>query len=124
MKKPSRKTTIKKLDDLCRKACLIRDDSTCQWCGSKERLQLSHVRSRRFYETRWELANTKILCAGCHLKWHENPVEADNWFDSKFPARRSWILDLKQSGPRTWRDSDLKEIEQMLLQKIQELENE
>lgn len=120
----SRKSTIKKLDDLTRKACLIRDDNQCQWCGSKSNLQLSHVRSRKYYDTRWELSNVKILCAGCHFRWHENPVEADAWFDGKFPSRRAWILELKRSSPRTWRDSDLKEVETGLNQKIKELKNE
>ena len=124
MGKMTRKGLVKKLDDLIRKACLIRDDNQCQWCGSKSNLQLSHVRSRKFYETRWELGNVKILCAGCHFRWHENPVEADAWFDGKFPARRQWILELKKRPVGTWRDSDLLAIKETLERKINELENE
>lgn len=42
--------------------------------------------------------NILCLCAYCHLhKWHEQPVEAWDWFDKKFPDRRKKLRRLSDS---------------------------
>jgi hypothetical protein len=126
-KKRSRKNIIKKLDDLVRMIIRLRDEDTCQWCSRKvfgKDSQVSHVRSRKYYSTRWALSNVKLLCAKCHFRWHDNPIEAAAWFDSKFPARRSWILEEGRKPICVFRDSDLIEIETNLKNKLAELQND
>ncbi len=126
-RKISRKSLIKQLDALTRQICIIRDDSTCQWCGAKVQgvyAQCSHVRTRKYYDTRWEQSNVKILCPACHRRWHDNPVEADAWFNEKFPERRKWILERQKMAPHTWRDEDLLKIKRELEEKLHELEKE
>ena len=126
-KKRSRKNIIKKLDDLVRLIVRLRDEDTCQWCKRTvygKDSQVSHVRSRKYYATRWALSNVKLLCAKCHFRWHDNPIEAAAWFDSAFPARRSWILEAGRTPICVYRDSDLIEIEAALKAKLKELSDE
>ena len=42
-------------------------------------LQTSHIFSRRFLVTRWQPINAVCLCAKCHYRWHERPVEGVEW---------------------------------------------
>ena len=124
-RKRSRKNIVKSLDDLTRRIVLKRDEGVCQWCGKSvtgRDAQCSHVRSRKYYETRWALSNVKLLCASCHFKWHDNPLEAGKWFDKTFPARAEWILEQKRQSPKTWRDPDLLELESELKQKLKEID--
>lgn len=118
----SRKAIINRLDSLVRKIVRLRDDSQCQWCGklvSGYDAQTSHVNSRQFYATRWALPNVKLLCGRCHAKWHDKPVEALRWFNEKFPERQNWIEHYKYEM-KTWRDSDLLELEAELKTKLKE----
>lgn len=123
IKNRDRKRLIKELDAKTREAAIIRDGN-CQRCGSTEHLQLSHVEIRKYYNLRWELANVKILCAGCHLWWHGNVRAAASWFNDKFPARAAWIDELLKRPLKTWRESDLLEVLENLKQKIKELKSE
>jgi 5-methylcytosine-specific restriction endonuclease McrA len=82
----------KSLDDLCRKVTFERDRYCCVKCGSSERIQWSHVRSRRYLSTRWSMFNVKTLCAGCHLWFGQNPIAAAQWFWEKFPDRHNRVL--------------------------------
>lgn len=41
-------------------------NETCAVCGSHERPQAHHFRSRRFTATRWNTDNGILLCSGCH----------------------------------------------------------
>lgn len=77
----------KRLDKLCREVVMLRDHSTCQWCGSRTNIQWAHITSRRYLSTRWSLGNSLALCAGCHLKWHHRPLEAASWFNTTFRER-------------------------------------
>lgn len=54
----------------------IRRRGKCQWCGAvNDTLQCCHIFSRRFLVTRWLPENALCLCAGCHFKAHQNPIE-------------------------------------------------
>ena len=109
------KVTDKQLDDACRDACFKRDGYACVMCGKKCKeswtkpdggtayagIQWSHVRSRRYKTTRWDMHNVKTLCAGCHkFKWHDSPAGFDPlaWFREKWPGRLEEI-DAKLKRP-------------------------
>lgn len=55
----------------------IRSQGVCEWCGRSNNVQLqcAHIFSRRYLVTRWEPINAVCLCAGCHRKAHDQPVE-------------------------------------------------
>lgn len=62
----------------------VRRKKVCEWCGSinANQYHCSHIFSRRFLVTRWHPLNANCLCAGCHRKWHDKPVEAVEWIRS------------------------------------------
>lgn len=41
-------------------------NETCAICGSLDRPQAHHFRSRRFTATRWDTDNGILLCSACH----------------------------------------------------------
>jgi len=79
MKRPKRKTIKNKLDKLFSEK--IRSIGYCERCGlaDKSKLQCSHIYSRSYLRLRWVKENATCLCAGCHLWWHKNPIEAIEW---------------------------------------------
>lgn len=57
---------------------LIRERGLCEWCGRKPpavQLQCAHIYSRRHMKIRHNPMNALSLCAGCHWKAHQNPIE-------------------------------------------------
>jgi len=88
-----RKKLIKKLDDLARKICFFRDNTTCVRCGRKPPYQIhwSHVITRENKALRWELENNKCLCYICHKWFHDNPTESGEWFKKTYPERYKFI---------------------------------
>lgn len=78
---------MKSLDNLFSKIIRTRDGK-CLRCGKTEQLQCSHVVPRTFISTRWNTENAITLCYACHIHWwHKNPLEAAEWFESKWPGR-------------------------------------
>jgi 5-methylcytosine-specific restriction endonuclease McrA len=69
------------LDLLARRATFERAKHRCERCLKPDRLQWHHVYSRAIVTLRWDLDNLVALCAGCHLWWHHNPLDAAEWFD-------------------------------------------
>lgn len=100
----ARKTTVKELDALARAVVFARDEGKCQWGSGHAGTDWAHVRSRRFRSTRWMSENAVVLCRGCHLKWHQNPLLAADWFKDKFPNRTNVI---RQAMDRTKTDLNL-----------------
>jgi 5-methylcytosine-specific restriction endonuclease McrA len=81
-----------KPDNLFTKMVMHRDSRTCQWCGKTTgQMQTSHVVSRTNLHLRWNLNNAKCLCAGCHFKWHKDPLKGVEWFIGKFPERYTYL---------------------------------
>lgn len=78
-RKSSKKTLKRKADKLFSE--YIRSNGKCEWCGKQDdgTLQTSHIFSRRFLVTRWEPINANCLCAKCHWRWHQKPVEGVEW---------------------------------------------
>lgn len=56
---------------------IVRARGKCENCGDREyaHLQCAHIISRRYSATRTDLANAFCLCAGCHMRFTEWPLE-------------------------------------------------
>jgi len=99
--KSSRKGLKLKLDKAVIEIIRERDKWTCQHCGKpveKSNAHVSHVIPRSHGDAlRWDLTNLKLLCFHCHINWwHKNPLEAYEWFKSKFPKRYDYLMKKKE----------------------------
>lgn len=86
MAKRRKKGDITKLKNRCDLLCrlLTVTDQKCLRCGKETNLQDSHIVSRKYQSTRWNLDNHIPLCVGCHLFWwHKEPTEAYPWIREK-----------------------------------------
>lgn len=52
---------------------LVRARGACERCGSVDNLQCAHIVSRKFSNTRTDLANAWCLCASCHRYLTDEP---------------------------------------------------
>ena len=116
-----RKTIINRMDGKARGCTYLRDGGVCQKCGG-DGCDTHHIRKRKYYSTRWNLTNLIYLCRSCHSGAESNPTEFAEWFNRKYPHRKKAIEWFAINGKKdTWRDSDLKEIEDYLDEKLKEL---
>lgn len=80
-KKPKKKK--EKTKTQLRKKCdklfgeLIRSRGHCEWCGRRNgvQLQTAHIITRDIRKLRFEEKNVLCLCASCHRKAHDRPLE-------------------------------------------------
>lgn len=75
------------LDRLCRDAVFLRDGNRCRRCGKTTHLQWCHIYSRRYLTLRWDPDNSLVLCAGCHLWQHHNPLDSSRWVEQAIGVR-------------------------------------
>lgn len=54
---------------------IVRSAGQCRSCGKRTDLQCAHIVSRRYSATRTDLDNAFCLCAGCHMRYTEWPLE-------------------------------------------------
>lgn len=54
---------------------IVRARGACEACGSTRNLQCAHIISRRYAHTRTEIDNALALCASCHIRFTEWPLE-------------------------------------------------
>lgn len=55
-----------------RKQVYQRDNYTCQYCGSKEKINAHHIKSwKDFPELRYDVNNGITLCEKCHINLHK-----------------------------------------------------
>ena len=92
---------------LSRRALLMRDDYTCQYCGTqpgKEHLTMDHILPRsRGGRTDWE--NVTTACAPCNRRKSNRTPEEANMKLRTLPTRpRFWSMALMTSpGNDVWR---------------------
>lgn len=74
LKKPSRKTLVKKLDTIfsiyIRRRYAKNDISECVTCGKRDhwkKMQAGHFMSRKHYATRWDEENVQVQCSSCNV---------------------------------------------------------
>lgn len=84
-KKISRSKLLKKADVLFSK--VIRSPGYCLRCGSRDRLQCAHLRSRNYKAVRWDRSNAICLCSACHVYFTYRPLEWEVWIEERFPGR-------------------------------------
>ena len=117
MKKPSRKTLVKKLDDVVREIVLNRN-SKCVVCGSNYRLEPGHIFTRKYYSTRWSLDNVWTQCHSCNLKHVHDTYPFFTWYQKRFGQRKFEELHAKfiHSEPiKDWQLIELYEELKMVL---------
>lgn len=95
-RKPKISTLQKKLTKLVHEHIKRRDNWTCQHCGKHVEGSNAHpshvVPKSRGNALRWDPLNIKTLCFHCHINWwHKHPVEAGEWFKTKFPNRWEYL---------------------------------
>ena len=64
-------------------ALLVRQRGSCENCGTTNALQCDHIISRKYGRTRTKLENAFCLCASCHMRFTDNPVEFGQFTISK-----------------------------------------
>lgn len=105
MAKTSRKSLVKKLDDVFSRYIRKRDKYQCFTCGLVGRegdgvMQCGHLFSRVSYSTRWHEFNAFCQCRGCNMR-HEYDFE---------PFRRNYVArlgsDVYDSVYRAWCKSE------------------
>ena len=128
-KKSERKLLIEKLDTLCREIVRLRDDNTCQRCSKKVYGSNSHPchvvpKGNGASLRRFDLLNIFLGCMKCHLWWHNNPLDASEWFKEKFPARYAYLeiyRHYKYAGISTVK---MREVVETYKQKLKEMKGE
>lgn len=81
------RASVKELDDLFRAVIRKRDGGLCRRCKGARHIQVAHIFSRRFKRIRWTKENAMLLCAGCHLWQHHNPIEGGRFFEEQLGTR-------------------------------------
>jgi len=95
-KKPG--NAMRTADNLFSKYIRLRD-GVCQKCGTTEKLQCSHVKSRANKPVRYNDDNAMALCFRCHFYWwHKDPLAASEWMKDKWPGRYERICKVIQDN--------------------------
>ncbi len=84
---------------------LVRRQGFCDWCGAvpqllpnkkgqlrlRPKLDGAHIFPEEYFQTCADTQGIICLCVGCHKfknsAWHKSPLEAADWFHSKYPER-------------------------------------
>ena len=124
MKKRSRKSIVKSCDDLVSILLRAKQDNTCEYCGVKiegRNSQVHHIRSRKWYASRWRLENLLLLCASCHRGYHDG-IWGKEWVRDNQPLCYKWIESQKRVPIHPWKNYELEEIEDDLKRQIGDME--
>jgi len=127
MAKTERQKIIAKLDKVTAQVIKLRDGRICQRCGGKPSPQgchWSHIYSRSSHKMRWDLLNSLVMCNGCHRYWHANPIDAENWFKDKFPARYAYLQVVRQETTKHIPLAVLESLYETLKEKLKDLQEE
>lgn len=85
---------VDKLDKLFSQYIRQRD-VVCQRCGGTSGLQNSHFHGRRKASTRHNEDNACLLCYGCHMYFHANPLEHTEWFRERVGETKFMLLNIQ-----------------------------
>ena len=126
MAKTERRKLTDKLDGLIREIIRIRDDNKCQRCHKTIEGCNSHpchvvATGRGASVRRWDLLNIFLGCMHCHRWWHNNPLEAADFFRKTFPARDIYLRIYRGGRPCPINISEMKDLVEVCKQKLKEL---
>ena len=96
---------------------IVRSIGVCESCGSSNYLQCAHIISRRYSATRTLLNNAQALCAGCHRRYTDHPLEFSRYI-STTPIRAVYdqMYQLSQQNrkyPKTYWSERLAQLKQV-----------
>ena len=91
---------------------------SCEICGKKESIQVSHFYGRRHENTRFSEENCDILCYYHHQNFGENPATYVDWKKAKLGEKRFKLLMLSANQYKKkddkliilWLKKELKEL--------------
>ncbi len=112
------------LENLWKEYCLERD-KYCQYCGSKDNLQVHHIVSRKNNSVKYDVENGITLCKRCHSRISLNPtarIEFMIWYIKKYSLEKLEYLQMKSKEIKQWKISELEEEIENLKEKIKENE--
>lgn len=78
---------------------IVRSRGSCEACGSTRNLQTMHIISRRYSNTRTDLANAYCGCASCHMFFTSHPVAFGEFVFEKMGRLAYDDLHLKSLEP-------------------------
>lgn len=120
MRKPSARSRDAKLDALCRLLVFTRDGQRCLRTGESINLQWAHVYSRRYKILRWDPMNSMCLSAKAHFWWHDQPLEAADWWETSVAPKIGTSRDYLSTRLRSGDKPDFEEIESSLKEALAE----
>ena len=128
-KRSKRKKLTIKLDKLCLSIIRLRDEDTCQKCGTKIHGSNSHPchvipKGNGASTRRFDLLNIFLGCIYCHRWWHNNPTESGIWFESKWPARSAYLEIYKGGKPAKITTGQMESLVVKLEEKLKLLKEE
>ena len=95
MKKPSKRSMIKKCDIAWAIAVKVIAGYKCQICGSVYTLNSHHIIGRINYSLRFDLKNGICACVSCHKfstnSIHNNPLKFMEWFEIMYPENYEYL---------------------------------
>lgn len=113
-----KKTPMAKLkreaDKLAGAICRAR--GKCEACGSKNKLQWSHIISRTYHSIRWLPQNCICLCAPCHFKFTYRPDYWISWLMINLQDTYLWLYSEKNKYVKINRSFMEKTIDDLKLQ--------
>lgn len=113
IKKPTRKSLIRKLDNKVSEIVRKRD-TNCVICFSTKQITAGHLFSRRFYSTRWDLDNVFTQCWPCNYTHGRDQSKYFLWYINKFGLEKFKELEKKAHQVSHFKTADLVEfLEQM-----------
>jgi hypothetical protein len=110
---------IKTRDDF---TCQIRHETEC--LGTMMPLDMAchccHIEPRKSNNTRWDMLNLITGCKLCHGWADTHPAKFIMWFAAKYPHRVKYLASLDDTT-KTWRESDFRFWEEVLIKKAIDL---
>ncbi len=79
--------------------------------GCAGRKEWSHIKSRRYLSTRWEILNSLTLCSKQHFYFTDHPDEFIHWIELTFPRRLTILQEIfnKKLEMKKWQMEELYE---------------
>ena len=124
LKKPSRKTLVKKLDTIfsiyIRRRYAKNDISECVTCGKRDhwkKMQAGHFMSRKHYATRWDEENVQVQCSSCNVF-----RSGEQYLFSKYLGEdKADALLIKSRSIEKFSDADLIDLIELYTNKVNNL---